>query len=46
VPTWSAHHIPDPGFRRAVAAFLVAERRAVAREIEALEEFTPFRKGG
>jgi predicted N-acyltransferase len=44
VPTWSAHHIPDPGFRRAVAAFLVAERRAVSREIEALEQFTPFRR--
>ena len=45
VPTWSAHHIPDPGFRRAVAAFLAAERRAVSREIEALEQFTPFRRG-
>ena len=45
VPTWSAHHIADPGLRRAVAAFLTAERRAVSREIEALEEFTPFRKG-
>ena len=45
VPTWSAHHIADPGFRDAVAAYLAAERRAVSREIEALEEFTPFRKG-
>ena len=45
VPTWSAHHIADPGFREAVAKFLAAERRAVTREIAALEEFTPFRRG-
>jgi len=45
VPTWSAHFIPDPGFRDAVADFLAAERRAVAREIGALAEMTPFRKG-
>jgi len=45
VATWSAHHIADPGFRRAVATFLASERRAVEREIAALEEFTPFRKG-
>ena len=45
VPTWSAHFIPDPGFRGAVADFLAAERRAVAREIGALAEMTPFRKG-
>ena len=45
VPTWSAHYIPDPGFRAAVADFLAAERRAVADEIGALAEMTPFRKG-
>jgi hypothetical protein len=45
VPTWSAHYIPDPGFRAAVADFLAAERRAVADEIGALAELTPFRKG-
>jgi predicted N-acyltransferase len=45
VPTWSAHHIADPSLRQAVATFLAAERRAVRREIAALEEFTPFRKG-
>ena len=26
VPTWSAHYIPDPGFRAAIADFLVRER--------------------
>ncbi|HEX6374255.1 MAG TPA: GNAT family N-acetyltransferase [Allosphingosinicella sp.] len=45
VPTWSAHFIPNPAFRDAVADFLAAERRAVAREIGALAEMTPFRKG-
>lgn len=45
VETWSAHFIADPGLREAVARYLVQERRAVAREIEALAEFTPFRKG-
>ncbi|HEX8124373.1 MAG TPA: GNAT family N-acetyltransferase [Allosphingosinicella sp.] len=44
VPTWSAHFIPDPNFRAAVADFLDAERRAVAEEIGALAEMTPFRK--
>ena len=45
VPTFSAHFIPDPGFRRAVADFLARERAAVVHEIEALEEMTPFRRG-
>ena len=46
VPTWSAHYLPDPGFRRAVADFLVRERAAVAEEQEYLAELAPFRKGG
>jgi predicted N-acyltransferase len=45
VPTFSAHHIPDPNFRRAVAEFLQHEREAVADEIEMLDGMTPFRKG-
>jgi uncharacterized protein len=44
VTTWSAHYLPDPGFREAVARFLAAERPAVEREINQLELFTPFRK--
>ncbi|WP_129792042.1 GNAT family N-acetyltransferase [Sphingosinicella sp. CPCC 101087] len=44
VPTFSAHHIADPNLRGAVAAYLATERRAVSREIEALEDFTPFRR--
>jgi predicted N-acyltransferase len=45
VPTWSAHFIPDPNFRQAVADYLEAERRAVAQHISELDEFTPFKKG-
>ena len=44
-PTWSAHYIPDPRFRRAVADFLEQEREAVAADIEALDEIGPYRKG-
>ena len=44
VPTWSAHYIPDPTFRSAVADYLEAERRAVARQIAAMDGMTPFRK--
>jgi predicted N-acyltransferase len=45
VPTWSAHYLRDPRLRDAVADYLAAERRAVGREIAALQEVTPFRKG-
>jgi predicted N-acyltransferase len=45
VPTWSAHYIPDAGFRRAIADFLVRERAAVADEQSYLAELAPFRKG-
>ncbi|MDE0947304.1 MAG: GNAT family N-acetyltransferase [Sphingobium sp.] len=44
-PTWSAHHIPNPGFRRAVADFLAAERAGVQQDRQWLAERTPFRKG-
>ena len=43
-PTWSAHHIPDQGFRRAVGDFLAAERASVQNDREWLVERTPFRK--
>jgi predicted N-acyltransferase len=43
VPIYSAHWIPDPGFRRAVAAFLARERDMVEQKIEHLAEFSPFR---
>ncbi len=46
VPTWSAHYIPDAGFRRAIADFLIRERAAVAHEQSCLTELAPFRKGG
>lgn len=46
VTTWSAHYIPDPGFRRAIADFLARERRAVEHQQEYLGEMMPFRRGG
>jgi predicted N-acyltransferase len=47
VPTYSAHWIPDSGFRRAVAQFLAREREMVARKIEHLaDNYSPFRHDG
>jgi len=46
VTTFSAHYVADPRFRDAVADYLARERPAVAREIAALEEMAPFRRGG
>ncbi len=43
-PTFSAHHIPNPSFRRAVAEFLAAERCEVQDNRSWLQERTPFRK--
>jgi len=42
-PTYSAHWIRDPGFKRAVADFLARERRAVSHEMDELAELSPFR---
>ena len=44
VPTWSAHFLPDPNFRRAVADYLEAERHAVEHDIAMLDEMAPFKK--
>lgn len=44
VPTWSAHHIPDPGFRRAVADFLARESQAVESDRAWLDSHAPFKK--
>ena len=45
VPTWSAHYIPDAGFRLAIGDFLARERRAVEENMAFLGDMTPFRKG-
>jgi predicted N-acyltransferase len=45
VPTFSAHYLADGRLRDAVADFLEVERRAALREIAALGDFTPFRRG-
>ena len=38
--------ITDPGFRRAVGDFLERERPAMEQEIEALMQYSPFRRDG
>ncbi|WP_343344507.1 GNAT family N-acetyltransferase [Sphingomicrobium sp. XHP0239] len=45
VRTFSAHYLPDPGFRAAVAQFLDSERAAVAQEIEWAREALPYKAG-
>lgn len=42
--TYSAHWIENLSFRRAVAQYLEHERPMVEREMEELEEFSPFRE--
>jgi predicted N-acyltransferase len=44
VPTYSAHWIPDPAFRRAVAQFLARERDMIMHKMDGLAEFSPFRQ--
>ena len=43
VVTCSAHFLPNPGFRSAVADFVDRERVAVAQEIEWLRQDLPYR---
>ena len=43
VCTYSAHYLPNPGFRDAVAAFLEQEREAIAQEIEWARSALPYR---
>ena len=45
VATWSAHFIAHPGLKRAIAEFLEREREAIAADIEAISELTPFKRG-
>ena len=42
--TYSAHYIVDPALRRAIADYLVRERRYVDAAGEELAEYAPFRK--
>jgi uncharacterized protein len=41
--TWSAHFIPNPDFRRAIADFVEREREAIAMEVEWLGRDLPYR---
>ncbi|MDQ1900734.1 GNAT family N-acetyltransferase [Paracoccus sp. WLY502] len=45
VATHSLHWVADEGFQRALADYLDREREAMGEEIDALADFTPFRKG-
>ena len=45
VATYSAHFIPNPSFKDAIENYLDHERRHTEQEIEALKNFTPFKKG-
>jgi hypothetical protein len=45
VPTYSAHWIAHPGFRRAVADAVEVERREVEHEAAELATLTPYRLG-
>ncbi len=45
VATISAHYIPNPSFRSAIADFVAREARMVEADIEALDMATPFRRG-
>ncbi len=46
VPVHSLHWVADPGFLHALADYLRQEREAMGQEIEALADWTPFRKEG
>jgi predicted N-acyltransferase len=45
VLTHSLHFIPDPGFRSAIADYLVRERAMVAKEMQWAREALPYRRG-
>lgn len=45
VPIHSLHWVEDAGFLRALEGYLDQERDAMGQEIEAMADFTPFRKG-
>jgi len=44
VPVWSLHDIPHPGFRAAIAEYLVRERAHVRAYMDAVRAHVPFRK--
>jgi uncharacterized protein len=44
-PTYSAHWLPNPSFRRAVEAYLEDERDYVERARETLAAYGPYRRG-
>jgi uncharacterized protein len=45
VPTYSAHHISDKRFAKAIAHYLEAERMHNDALLRECEELVPFKKG-
>jgi predicted N-acyltransferase len=45
-PTYSAHWIANPSLRRAIAAFLEAERAGMAEAMAAMARESPYKKVG
>jgi predicted N-acyltransferase len=43
--TWSAHYIPDPGFRAAVQRFLKAEAAEMKEHLVDLQALAPYHRG-
>ena len=43
-PTWSAHWIADPRFRRAIGEYLSQESAAIEQYMGSVREHTPFRR--
>ncbi len=43
-PTYSAHYIVDPGFRKAIDDYLQRERKAVAQDIKFMASMGPFKR--
>lgn len=44
VRTFSAHHLPDPGFHTAVEHFLKVERTEMAEIMDYLDEHSPYKR--
>ena len=44
VTTYSSHYLAHPGLRNAIGDYLVRERQAIARNVDVLSTYTPFKK--
>ena len=44
VTTYSSHYLAHPGLRNAIGDYLANERQAIARNVDVLSHYTPFKK--